>query len=236
MKKIDIFCHVFPKSFHERMLTISDQAAYMQKRVREIPVMVDLDLRFRIMDSFPAYVQVPTLSAPPMEVLGGPKESPEHALLHIGRLVGDCEHPLVKAFGKEMAKNIDFFHGVCYNAGRVGRRKFLSFRPASKRIQNGGRATLSPAWGVDLLSPTNPTWAAGARALVRPPSVLFSPALHHGSAVRDAGVSCPSTGSSGASAGPMATRFTAGPAGPGLKSSTMPAAPRRGESTKGAIA
>ncbi len=81
MKKIDIFCHVFPKSFHERMLTISDQAAYMQKRVREIPVMVDLDLRFRIMDSFQDYVQVPSLPAPPMEILGGPKESPELARL-----------------------------------------------------------------------------------------------------------------------------------------------------------
>ncbi len=79
--KIDIFCHVFPKSYYERMLSISHRGGYMQKRVREIPVLVDLDLRFRVMDSFEDYVQVPSLPAPPMEALGGPQEAAELARL-----------------------------------------------------------------------------------------------------------------------------------------------------------
>ena len=48
--KIDVFPHIFPKPFHQKMLQSSEHTGYMQKRVREIPVLVDLDLRFRIMD------------------------------------------------------------------------------------------------------------------------------------------------------------------------------------------
>ena len=77
--KIDVFCHIFPKSFYDRMMTFSERAAYMQKRVREIPVLTDLELRFRIMDQFPDYRQVPCLASPPIEVFGDPKTSPELA-------------------------------------------------------------------------------------------------------------------------------------------------------------
>ena len=77
--KIDIFPHIFPKPFHEKMLQSSERAGFMQKRVREIPVMVDLDLRFRIMDQHPGYVQVLTLASPPIESFGDPKTSPELA-------------------------------------------------------------------------------------------------------------------------------------------------------------
>ncbi len=53
----------------------------MQKRVREIPLMVDLDLRFRMMDRFEDYVQVLSLAAPPIEAYGGPQETPELAAI-----------------------------------------------------------------------------------------------------------------------------------------------------------
>jgi predicted TIM-barrel fold metal-dependent hydrolase len=81
MKKIDIFCHIFPKPYYERMLAISGRGAYMQKRVREIPSMVDLDVRFRMMDQFEGYVQVPSLATPPIEALGDPQTAPELARL-----------------------------------------------------------------------------------------------------------------------------------------------------------
>jgi len=77
--KIDIFPHIFPKPFYERMMQSTTGAGFMQKRVRGIPVLVDLDLRFRFMDQFPEYVQVLTLAAPPMEAIGDPKSSPELA-------------------------------------------------------------------------------------------------------------------------------------------------------------
>ena len=77
--KIDVFPHIFPRQFHERMLASSERAGFMQKRVREIPVMLDLEMRFRVMDQFPGYQQVLTLASPPLEVFGDPKASPELA-------------------------------------------------------------------------------------------------------------------------------------------------------------
>ena len=77
--KIDVFCHIFPKPFYDRMMAMSERAAYMQKRIREIPVLTDLDLRLRVMDQFPDYRQVPCLASPPLEVFGDPKTSPELA-------------------------------------------------------------------------------------------------------------------------------------------------------------
>jgi predicted TIM-barrel fold metal-dependent hydrolase len=63
------------------MLSMSDRSAYMQKRVRDIPVMYDLDTRFRIMEQYDGYAQVLTLNLPPIEIVAGPRESPELAQL-----------------------------------------------------------------------------------------------------------------------------------------------------------
>ena len=79
--KIDLFCHLFPKNFYDRMLTVSGKSAHMQKRVRGIPCIVDLDVRFRMMDRFPDYVQVISLAAPQIEALGEPPVAAELASL-----------------------------------------------------------------------------------------------------------------------------------------------------------
>lgn len=79
--KIDIFPHIYPRGFFEKMKTVSDRAANMQKRVLEIPVIVDLELRFRIMDQFPDYCQVLTLASPPLEAYADPITSPALARL-----------------------------------------------------------------------------------------------------------------------------------------------------------
>ena len=62
--KIDIFCHILPPAYFERMTSISTRGAHLQKRVREIPAMTNLDVRFRMMDLFGDYRQVLSLSAP----------------------------------------------------------------------------------------------------------------------------------------------------------------------------
>ena len=76
-----MFCHILPPKYFERMTAVSTRGAYMQKRVREIPSMVDLDVRFRMMDLFGDYVQVLSLAAPPLEALGAADASPELARL-----------------------------------------------------------------------------------------------------------------------------------------------------------
>jgi uncharacterized protein len=71
--KLDIFNHVFPKKFYERMLKVAPNGKDMHKRVREIPCIVDLGERFRIMDAFGEdYAQVICLPSPPIEVFGPP--------------------------------------------------------------------------------------------------------------------------------------------------------------------
>jgi predicted TIM-barrel fold metal-dependent hydrolase len=79
MMKIDTFCHILPRTFYDRMLSIATRAETMQKRVRDIPVLVDLDLRFRIMDTFEPYAQVFSLASPTLDILGGPDDTPELA-------------------------------------------------------------------------------------------------------------------------------------------------------------
>src|ERR1019366_2369774 len=75
--KIDIFCHIFPQSFFDRMLKLPESG--IKKRSIEVPAMVDLDIRFRMMDRFGDYVQVVCLASPPMEALGDANHSPELA-------------------------------------------------------------------------------------------------------------------------------------------------------------
>lgn len=91
--KIDIFPHIYPKRFAERVLSLSSAGLYMQKRFREIPVLTDLDLRFRIMDRYGDYVQVLTLSSPPIEAMGTPEETPE-----LARLANDGMAALVEKY------------------------------------------------------------------------------------------------------------------------------------------
>ena len=77
--KIDIFNHIFPKIFYDKMIEVAPNHKDIGKRVREVPVLVDLDARFRVMDQFDDYAQVICMPAPPLELLAGPELSPELA-------------------------------------------------------------------------------------------------------------------------------------------------------------
>jgi predicted TIM-barrel fold metal-dependent hydrolase len=92
--KLDIFNHIFPRAFYERMLKVAPRGKDMHKRVREIPCIVDLDARFRIMDRFGAdYAQVICLPSPPIEVFGPPPLSTE-----LARLANDGLAALVRKY------------------------------------------------------------------------------------------------------------------------------------------
>jgi len=77
--KLDIFNHIFPRTYYDRMLAVLPDGRDMNKRVRAIPSIVDLDARFRIMDTFPDYAQVICLPQPPIESLGSPSVAKELA-------------------------------------------------------------------------------------------------------------------------------------------------------------
>ena len=76
--KLDMFNHIFPKVYFDKMLEVAPNHKDMGKRVREIPVLYDLEKRFRVMDEFDDYAQIICVAAPPLEVLS-PELSPELA-------------------------------------------------------------------------------------------------------------------------------------------------------------
>lgn len=80
MLKIDVFNHIFPARYFDRMNEVAPELEDLGKRVRNIPVLVDVDARLRMLEQFgDDYRQVLTLAAPPIERVGGPEVSPELA-------------------------------------------------------------------------------------------------------------------------------------------------------------
>ena len=79
--KIDVFPHILPRRYFDRMISIAPPGMALQKRMSGIPVLMDLDERFRIMDRYEDYRQILTLANPPIEVVGGPDVAPDLARL-----------------------------------------------------------------------------------------------------------------------------------------------------------
>ena len=76
--KLDMFNHIFPKTYFDKMLEVAPNLKDMGKRVRALPVLYDLEARCRGMDEFYDYAQIICLAAPPLETLS-PDLSPELA-------------------------------------------------------------------------------------------------------------------------------------------------------------
>ncbi len=74
--KIDIFNHFFPRRFFDEFINVGTVLKDMGKRVRNIPSIVDLDSRFRVLDEFGDVRQVLSLPSPPIEMLAAPERSP----------------------------------------------------------------------------------------------------------------------------------------------------------------
>jgi predicted TIM-barrel fold metal-dependent hydrolase len=108
--KLDIFPHIFPQAFFERMKRIAGAnpaLAASIKRWLNIPVLWDLDARVRMMAKFRNYRQVLTLSLPAIEYLAGPEESPALArLANDGMAEIVAQHPdLFPAFVASLPMN-----------------------------------------------------------------------------------------------------------------------------------
>ena len=62
--KIDIFCHITPQNYFDRMMKLPEHGTTIKRRTANIPSMVNLDVRFRMMDKFGDYCQVVSMAAP----------------------------------------------------------------------------------------------------------------------------------------------------------------------------
>src|SRR5262245_45859094 len=93
MRKVDVFNHFFPARYHARMLELAGTLKDMGKRTRNIPLLHDLDARFRVMDEFGDYQQILSLPSPPIEALASPRDAVE-----LARLANDGLADLVRQY------------------------------------------------------------------------------------------------------------------------------------------
>ncbi len=80
-RKIDIYNHVMPRTVADHMRELAPGKGDMVKRVTSIPMLHDIEARIRMMEEWPGYQQVLTLSNPPLETIAGPGDSPALARL-----------------------------------------------------------------------------------------------------------------------------------------------------------
>ena len=93
--KIDVFNHIFPKPFFERLQAVVVNRGAV-KRWMNIPFLYDLDVRFRRLEEFGAdYRQILSLSAPPIESI-----NPDRGItLDLATLANDSMADLVRLHG-----------------------------------------------------------------------------------------------------------------------------------------
>ena len=90
--KIDVFNHIFPKPFFDRLQQVIVNRGAI-KRWLNIPFLHDIDVRFRMLDEFGGdYRQVLSLSAPPIESVNPDRQ----ITLDLARLANDSMADLVR--------------------------------------------------------------------------------------------------------------------------------------------
>ena len=75
MRKLDVYNHIYPKPYFDLMMAVAPTFKDIGKRMRNIPMLIDLDERFRVMDRFEDYQQVLSIATPPIEVFSSGQDS-----------------------------------------------------------------------------------------------------------------------------------------------------------------
>jgi predicted TIM-barrel fold metal-dependent hydrolase len=81
---IDIYTHIAPKTFLDRMVTLAPKLGNIVNRLLAVKPLSDLDLRFKAMDTVPDYRQLVSLPNPSLEELG-----PSDTGLELARIAND---------------------------------------------------------------------------------------------------------------------------------------------------
>ncbi|MCL6646144.1 MAG: amidohydrolase [Dehalococcoidia bacterium] len=132
--RIDAYTHFVPKRFFDEVLEKGGHAD-IGKRVREIPSIHDLDVRKRIVDSFPDYAQILAYPQPPLEVMAkSPEQAEEYA-----KIIND-------GFAELCAKESDRFPGWVAQAPLTA--PDAGVRECERAIRNG-------ALGVQIFTNVN---------------------------------------------------------------------------------
>ena len=89
-RKIDVYNHVMPTVVADSIRELAPGKGDMVRRVTSIPMLHDMEARVRMMDQWPGYQQVLTLSSPPIEAIAGPSDSPGLAFIANNELRRIC--------------------------------------------------------------------------------------------------------------------------------------------------
>ncbi|MFC1979598.1 amidohydrolase family protein [Chloroflexota bacterium] len=82
--KIDIFCHILPAKYRERLYKLAPEGTIQRKWLESLevlPTLFDMNQRFRIMDKYEGLAQVLTITSPPVECVAKPKLAADLARL-----------------------------------------------------------------------------------------------------------------------------------------------------------
>lgn len=91
MRKVDTFNHIFPTAYWNKMIELAGEYEDLGKRVRSVPMLMDMDERFRVMDMFDDYQQILSLTAPPLEVMFDKDTAPEMARIANDGMAEICQ-------------------------------------------------------------------------------------------------------------------------------------------------
>jgi aminocarboxymuconate-semialdehyde decarboxylase len=93
MRKLDVFNHIYPAGYFARFMEVAPTYKDIGKRIRSIPMLTDLDVRFRVMDAFDDYQQVLSIATPPIEVFASGT-----AAIDLARAANDGMAELVRRY------------------------------------------------------------------------------------------------------------------------------------------
>src|ERR1051326_2599118 len=97
--KIDVFNHIFPKPFFDRLQQVTVNKGAI-KRWLHIPFLHDVDVRFRMLREFgDEYRQILSLSAPPIESVNPDRQ----VTLDLAALANDSQAELVRKYPERFA-------------------------------------------------------------------------------------------------------------------------------------
>jgi predicted TIM-barrel fold metal-dependent hydrolase len=91
VKKLDAYNHIWPVEFYEAMKKAVGPMQDITRRSEAVPMMTDLDTRFRVMDQFGDYQQILSLASPPLELAGGPEVGRELARIGNDSMAALCD-------------------------------------------------------------------------------------------------------------------------------------------------
>jgi aminocarboxymuconate-semialdehyde decarboxylase len=70
MRKLDAYNHIWPTPFYEALKEAMGAMTDITRRSEAVPMITDLEVRFRVMDQFEDYQQILSLASPPLELAG----------------------------------------------------------------------------------------------------------------------------------------------------------------------